>query len=195
MSVKRPKDRHGAAELQEVPILWPGAEVRSVPEDAREVVMKRSLAQFVVRTPRSPPAARRVAPRLEALEERCVPVVFNVPAGNIAALYAALNTANANGVEDTVNLAPGATYTLTTPGNAPDPEPTGLTLLADGGKLERRPSRGIRRNHFAARGLCSRDLVGRRGRGAARVRRCDLERRDRSGIARLRRPAGHRANC
>src|SRR5262245_3572454 len=74
----------------------------------------------------------RFRPRLEPLEERCVPATFNVAAGDVAGLYAALNTANANGQEDTVNLAPGTPYTLTAPGNFVD---TGLTLLADGGKL------------------------------------------------------------
>jgi hypothetical protein len=38
--------------------------------------------------------------------------VFNVPSGNVTALIAAINTANANGEENTINLEPG-TYTFT----------------------------------------------------------------------------------
>lgn len=38
--------------------------------------------------------------------------VFNIPSGNVNALIAAVNTANGNGEDDTINLAAG-TYTLT----------------------------------------------------------------------------------
>jgi hypothetical protein len=38
--------------------------------------------------------------------------VFNVASGDVAGLIAAINAANANGEENTINLTPG-TYTLT----------------------------------------------------------------------------------
>jgi hypothetical protein len=38
--------------------------------------------------------------------------VFNIPSGNVTALIAAINAANTNGEENTINLEPG-TYTLT----------------------------------------------------------------------------------
>jgi hypothetical protein len=41
--------------------------------------------------------------------------VFNIPSGNVTALIAAINTANANGEENTINLEAG-TYTLTAVG-------------------------------------------------------------------------------
>jgi hypothetical protein len=74
-----------------------------------------------------------VRPGLEILEGRCVPAVFNVAAGDGPGLVAVLNTANINGEADTVNLAPGATYTLTAPG--PLGGVAGLTVLDDGGQL------------------------------------------------------------
>jgi hypothetical protein len=70
---------------------------------------------------------------VESLEDRCVPATFDVPAGDIPALYAALNEANVNGEADTVNLAPEATYTLTLPGSFQEAaHRTGL--MPDGGQ-------------------------------------------------------------
>jgi hypothetical protein len=85
------------------------------------------------RSPR--PALKRpgVRPRLEILEDRAVPTTFNVTAGDVPGLITALNTANNNGEPDTINLAPGAPYTLTAtspPGGAYD-----LIVLPDGGQL------------------------------------------------------------
>jgi hypothetical protein len=87
------------------------------------------------RSPR--PAGKRsgVRPRLEVLEDRCVPTIFNVAAGDVPGLIAALDTANTNGEPDTINLAPGATYTLTAPGSSPLDGARGLTVLDDGGNL------------------------------------------------------------
>jgi hypothetical protein len=76
---------------------------------------------------------RTCRPTLEALEDRAVPTIFNVPAGDVPGLTAALGTANKNGEPDTVNLAPGATYTLTAPSRPGGGY--GLTVLADGGQL------------------------------------------------------------
>src|SRR5262245_52255316 len=73
--------------------------------------------------------ARRLRPVVESLEDRLAPATFNIAAGDVAGLYAALNTAYGNGEDDTVNLAAGATYTLTTPSDGLN----GLNLLADGG--------------------------------------------------------------
>jgi hypothetical protein len=83
------------------------------------------------------PAVKRpgVRPRLEVLEDRAVPAIFNIAAGDVPGLIAALDAANTNGQPDTVNLAPGATYTLTAPGPSPPSVAAGLTVLADGGQL------------------------------------------------------------
>src|SRR5262245_55565891 len=72
-------------------------------------------------------------PGLEVLEDRTVPTIFNVAAGDVAGLVAALDTANKNGEPDTINLAPGAPYALTAP--PPPGGGYGLTVQADGGNL------------------------------------------------------------
>jgi hypothetical protein len=57
-------------------------------------------------------------PRLEALDERAVPAVFNVAAGDEAGLIAAINAANDEGTNpgaDTINLS--GTYTFAAPDN------------------------------------------------------------------------------
>lgn len=54
---------------------------------------------------------------LEELEKRDCPAVFNIGAGDVPALIAAINVSNTNGQPDTINLAPGSTYTLTTVNN------------------------------------------------------------------------------
>src|SRR5262249_49887954 len=75
---------------------------------------------------------RACRPGLDMLEDRTVPTTtFNVAAGDVAWLIAALDKANTDGEEDVINLAPGAPYTLM----APTPGGAGLTVLADGGKL------------------------------------------------------------
>jgi hypothetical protein len=53
--------------------------------------------------------------------------VFQCPAGDVACLIAAINTANGNGEEDTITLAAG-TYTLTAVDNDTD-EPNGLPSI------------------------------------------------------------------
>ncbi len=55
----------------------------------------------------------RIRPQLHALEGRDCPAVFTIPTGDEAALNAAIVAANANGVNDTINLAVNGTYTLT----------------------------------------------------------------------------------
>jgi len=51
--------------------------------------------------------------QLESLEDRAVPaVVHNIGPGDVAALLDAVTAANTNFEEDTINLAPGATYIL-----------------------------------------------------------------------------------
>jgi hypothetical protein len=42
---------------------------------------------------------------------------FTIPDGDVAGLIAAINTANSNGESNTINLAPGGTYTLTAVNN------------------------------------------------------------------------------
>lgn len=65
--------------------------------------------------PQCLPVARRPQqsyyPQVEALETRVAPAVFNVPAGNVPALAAAITTANGNNQPDTINLG-GGTYNL-----------------------------------------------------------------------------------
>ena len=55
--------------------------------------------------------------------------VFNIPSGNVTALVAAINAANANGEENTINLEPG-TYTLTAIDNGViDSNSNGLPII------------------------------------------------------------------
>jgi CSLREA domain-containing protein len=58
------------------------------------------------------------------------PAVFDIANGDIAGLKAALNAANTNGVSDTINLAAGGTYTLTTVDNSVS-GPNGLPQISD----------------------------------------------------------------
>ncbi len=51
---------------------------------------------------------------------------FDIPNGDVAALIAALNTANGNGEADTIHLASGGTYTLTAAHNTGYFGPNGL---------------------------------------------------------------------
>lgn len=62
---------------------------------------------------------------------------FTVPAGNVAALIAAINTANGNGVADTIHLAAGSTYTLTAV-NSDTNGPNGLPDITSNEKEELR---------------------------------------------------------
>jgi Chlamydia polymorphic membrane protein (Chlamydia_PMP) repeat len=50
--------------------------------------------------------------RLEPLEERAIPAMFNIANGDVVALLAAVNTANSSGEEEIINLATGGTYSL-----------------------------------------------------------------------------------
>ena len=94
--------------------------------------------------------------------------VFNIPAGDVAALINAINTANGNGEEDTINLAAG-TYILTAVDNDTD-GPNGLpsitsplTMHGAGAKstfIERDASApGFRILHIAAAGVLELDGV------------------------------------
>ena len=56
--------------------------------------------------------------------------VFNIPAGDVEALIAAINTANGNNEDDTINLAAG-TYTLQVVNNDTD-GPNGLPSIRSG---------------------------------------------------------------
>lgn len=53
---------------------------------------------------------------------------FNIPDGDVAGLIVAINTANANGEADTINLASGGTYTLTAVNNTAY-GPSGLPVI------------------------------------------------------------------
>jgi hypothetical protein len=57
--------------------------------------------------------------------------VFNVSSGDVTGLIAAINAANSNGEENTINLEPG-TYTLTLVDNNIPDGPNGLpSIIAD----------------------------------------------------------------
>jgi hypothetical protein len=73
-----------------------------------------------------------VRPSCEPLEERLTPAVFNIADHDVAALIAAIKTANANGEDDTINLAPGSRYILTAADSDSGAGLPGIT--ADGGK-------------------------------------------------------------
>src|SRR5688572_20355865 len=56
--------------------------------------------------------------------------VFNISSGDVTGLIAAINAANANGEENTINLAPG-TYTLTSIDNGQSPgSANGLPVIS-----------------------------------------------------------------
>ena len=57
-----------------------------------------------------------IRPQLEQLEDRTVPAVFNVAAGDVGTLIADINQANSNGQSNTINLTAG-TYDLTAANN------------------------------------------------------------------------------
>jgi len=91
-------------------------------------------------------------PRLEALDDRVVPTVFNVTASDTTGLINAINAANdeiANPGADTINIS--GTYTFTTPDNywyGPDALPaiaSDITIQGDpatGAIIQRDPSLG-----------------------------------------------------
>jgi hypothetical protein len=93
------------------------------------------------------PAKRRVRLQLEQLEDRSVPAVFTVGAGDTATLIADINTANSNGQSNTINLT-ASTYDFTSANNntfGPNALPviTGnITINGNGAVLERDPSLG-----------------------------------------------------
>lgn len=62
-------------------------------------------------------SARRARLRLESVEERLAPAVFNILPGDTAGLIAAVTTSNTNNEADVINLAVGATYTFAQPAN------------------------------------------------------------------------------
>ena len=68
---------------------------------------------------------------LESLEERDCPAVFNIAAGDVAGLVAAITTSNTNNQADTINLAANATYSITAPNNTSVGDGTnGLPIVA-----------------------------------------------------------------
>ena len=74
-------------------------------------------------------------PRLEALEDRMVPAVFNVAAGDVYGshgLIADINAANKTGGTNTINLA-GGVYDLTAVNNTTNGA-NGLPVISGGGK-------------------------------------------------------------
>jgi hypothetical protein len=76
------------------------------------------------------------------LEDRLVPTMFNVGAGDVAGLIADINTANSNGQSNVINLT-DSTYDLTTVNNnwyGPDGLPaisSGLLINGNGATIQR----------------------------------------------------------
>src|SRR5881394_1841177 len=58
-------------------------------------------------------SARRFILRLNRLEERLAPAVFNIADGDVGSLIAAVNIANTNAQSDLINLAVNGTYDFT----------------------------------------------------------------------------------
>jgi hypothetical protein len=54
---------------------------------------------------------------------------IDVPAGDVAALVAAINTANGASGDDVIVLAAGSTYSLTAADNSPNYGPNGLPVV------------------------------------------------------------------
>ncbi len=88
-----------------------------------------------------------VRPQLELLEDRTVPAVFNVAAGDVGTLIADMNQANSNGQSNIINLTAG-TYDLTAVDNnwyGPNGLPaitSNLTINGNGAVLVRDSSLG-----------------------------------------------------
>ncbi len=107
--------------------------------------------------PSTLPRRRQVQPTVELLECRLAPAVFNLrinpavdDAGAVKELIAAINTANGNNDPsgNTVNLLPGAVYTLIAPDNflyGPDGLPaisSNLTINGQGATIQRGSAAG-----------------------------------------------------
>ena len=56
----------------------------------------------------------RVRPRVEPIEQRIAPAIFNIANGDVPALIAAIQVANINNEPDTINLAVNGQYNFTT---------------------------------------------------------------------------------
>ncbi len=90
-------------------------------------------------------ARRRVRPCLEVLEDRTVPAVFNVGAGDVTTLIADIKAANGNGQGNTINLT-ASTYDLTKIDNfwyGPNGLPaidSNLTIHGNGAVIQRDPA-------------------------------------------------------
>lgn len=91
-------------------------------------ILRRWLSQ--VMPPASPTRPRTFRPRLEILEERECPAVFNVPAGNVAMLIADLTIANSNNQADVINLT-RSVYSITAANNnlGPNVGSSGLPII------------------------------------------------------------------
>src|SRR5436305_1910241 len=87
-------------------------------------------------------------PRVERLEDRLAPAVFNIPDGDVGALIAAVSAANVNNQPDTINLAANGTYTFAA---AADPAAVTLqrsvfqanTAALDGGAVSAQATGGM----------------------------------------------------
>jgi hypothetical protein len=104
--------------------------------------LRQLQRRWFPRRPMPRTLVRRVRPCLEVLEDRTLPAVFNVGAGDVAGLIADINQANSNGqTSNTINLTAG-TYNLTEINNywyGPDGLPaitSNLTINGDGATIQ-----------------------------------------------------------
>ncbi len=120
--------------------------------DRRFRLAGAALVDLLFGLPPTPHASRNpraVPPALDALDDRIVPAIFNVAAGDEAGLVAAINAANdeaSNPGVDTINIS--GTYTFTNPDNywyGPDALPAISRRHHRRGRPEQR--RGDRAQH------------------------------------------------
>jgi hypothetical protein len=115
----------------------------------------RSLFRAPVRAGAQRPRRRGTRLTLESLEDRLTPAVFNVPAGDVAGLVAAVKAANDEAVnpgQDTINLTQ-STYTFTAADNywyGPNALPAISSVIwinGNGATLQRDPTLPQDTNH------------------------------------------------
>src|SRR5262249_40047707 len=121
-----PHNRHNPNNRQVLPrsaqiLVVAHWEVRAAARGARKNqgagMLGKLLRQRLAGRSRRHDTARWFRPRLERLEERECPAVFNIANGDTPALIAAINAANSNNQADTINLAAKGTYDFTTADN------------------------------------------------------------------------------
>jgi uncharacterized repeat protein (TIGR01451 family) len=70
--------------------------------------------RVITRAARPTSQVRKIRPKVEQIEQRIAPAIFNIGDGDIPALILAIQTANINNEPDTINLAVNGHYNFTT---------------------------------------------------------------------------------